>query len=179
MLQKVVDNSVPLWYYTFRTAAQADKSDLCGCSSMVEFQLPKLTTGVRFPSPAFFMPFGQRPAVRIRFPRHDSLTNNRRTQRKSPFPGIKKALNRSRTGDLILTKDALYLLSYKSNFRAFSFARSVLYRMAGGLSTVFLAIRAATRAFHFTQIGSLAHCPSGLRISAAVPRPPAPHARRR
>ncbi len=26
--------------------------EICGCSSMVECQLPKLNTGVRFPSPA-------------------------------------------------------------------------------------------------------------------------------
>jgi hypothetical protein len=31
---------------------------ICGCGLMVEFQLPKLTAGVRFPSPA---PFGEVP----------------------------------------------------------------------------------------------------------------------
>ena len=48
---------------------------------------------------------------------------------------MKKALNRSRTGDLILTKDALYLLSYKSNEMRFSNARPVLYSYKKPLST--------------------------------------------
>ena len=38
----------------------------CGCSSMVELQLPKLTTWVRFPSPA--------PLLCLRFSRHGGPT---------------------------------------------------------------------------------------------------------
>jgi hypothetical protein len=37
-----------------RTSDIEHQKSLCGCSSMAERQLPKLHTGVRFPSPAVF-----------------------------------------------------------------------------------------------------------------------------
>ena len=46
---------------------------------------------------------------------------------------MKKALNRSRTGDLILTKDALYLLSYKSKKERAFYVRVPYYTVAGEL----------------------------------------------
>src|SRR5690606_29151713 len=42
-----------------------DRTGRCGCSSMVELQLPKLTARVRFPSPA---PYDEAPGQR-KFPR--------------------------------------------------------------------------------------------------------------
>ena len=81
---------------------------------MAEFQLPKLTTGVRFPSPAFFISAAFSDRRRHRF-RTVSARRQPQTTKKAGRMTCLKALNRSRTGDLILTKDALYLLSYKSN----------------------------------------------------------------
>ena len=51
----VIDNSSAWRYLTFKAATASDLSiAICGRSSMAEQKLPKLTTRVRFPSPAPF-----------------------------------------------------------------------------------------------------------------------------
>ncbi len=52
--------------------------------------------------------------------RKESTEEKRKALNPYRIQGIKRAANQIRTGDLILTKDALYLLSYSSLLRFFS-----------------------------------------------------------
>jgi hypothetical protein len=53
MLMGFIFAAQPERIFDYSTFTNHLPSSFCGCSSMVERQLPKLDTRVRFPSPAF------------------------------------------------------------------------------------------------------------------------------